>query len=144
MIKIGHSTFRGDSTFNENCDVPDCDQPRLCAWRFKDIGLKVCLYHLRRHNNRKDKFSLFDLLGRPKLKNVKLDRLGLPIPHDIDEMEIVVRDYAAERKIKSIERLKKWKAGHREPVRKLSEKRDWTRRRKPEMDDIVGNILNGD
>ena len=128
------------------CDVPNCDQPMFCGWTFQylDGYKRICFYHIKREHNKKDKFDLMIVFGMKRYVGVKFDRLSCPIPPDAGEFERESRNYAEERKQKSIARLRAWKDGVRPPPpKKLNEQRDWTRKRAPEMDDIVGGILNG-
>lgn len=128
-----------------NCDVPDCDQPMFCGWAFQELRKRVCLYHMRRNNNPKDKFSLLRAFGKGNLVGVKLDRFGFVVPRDAHLVKSITHNYAEERKRRSLERLKRWKDGLRPPPpKKLNERRNYDRVRRPEMDDIVADVLNGD
>lgn len=127
------------------CDVPNCDQPMLYGWIFKHLIKKVCLYHRRRDNSKQDQFSLLTVFGMSRYEGIKLDHFGCPIPPDTDRMKKVAASYAEERREESIERLRKWKDGQRPPPKKkFNERRDYERTRKPELDDVVARLLNGD
>jgi len=96
------------------CDVPHCGRPMDMGWKVLGKYYRLCFYHFKRHSNENDKFDLFNALGIEKLRvGVNVDRFGIPLPKDYDEMmERAERNKKLEKRAKrdkSISRLKNWK-----------------------------------
>jgi hypothetical protein len=97
------------------CDVPNCSRSYEAGWRpLASKYYRVCLHHLRRHNDQEDSFSLFTVLGILDRKPNRLNRFGHPIPKDYDECiaEVKQRNVVEKqaKRNKSLNRLKQWKA----------------------------------
>jgi len=130
------------------CDVPGCDRQVRMGWEAGGKKKRICRYHFNRHCNEDDSFDLFTTFD---VKKYELDNLGFVKAGDHDEIvDRTKRQQKEERERKkeeSLARLREWKEGNGDRP-KL--KRRPTPKPRPdraaiqgEMDDIVGDILNG-
>lgn len=131
------------------CDVPDCDRHAKMGWEAGGKKKRICRYHFARHCNSDDPFNLFLVF---KIKQFKLDKLGFVEARDQKEVVGRVKQQQVEerkrKKGKSLARLKEWKEENgnrpRPKRRPIPKPRPNKAVVEGEMDDIVGDILNGD
>ena len=131
------------------CDVPDCGREMGMGWGVQGKRFRICMYHFKRHCNESDEFSLFDALGlEKKMIGVDVDRFGIPIPPDAEEikkeLEKLEKKTATQKKTASLNRLQKWKETNKsERRRKPPPRPEVQERMNKEFDSTFNYILGG-
>ena len=137
------------------CGVHDCGRETYLGWSCSGVMKQICKYHFKRHSNKDDLFSLFDIFGIMRMElgmgSNKFSEFGKILPHDYDEMRELAEKHrileGGAKKEDSIERLNKWKAENgntkrkRKPKPKSPSSRPDKKERQGEIEDIVNEIL---